>query len=124
MKCCVMRWRAEGAAAQQAARPAGPARPSQPTCMRASKLVMSRPWMWISSGTGRTPGAKLKRPWLLAPSHSPRSLALARLCESATMRMGLSCLRGVAGLQVRGRFGDQTNACCRAQRESTGRQAG
>ena len=24
-------------------------------CMRASRLITSKPWMWISSGTGRTP---------------------------------------------------------------------
>ncbi len=25
-------------------------------CMRESRLVMSKPWMWISNGTGLTPG--------------------------------------------------------------------
>ena len=48
------------------------------TCMRASKLVMSTPLTWISRGTGRTPGAKLKVAWPLAPIHSPTSRALAR----------------------------------------------
>ncbi len=42
-------------------------------CRRLSKLTMSKPWMWISSGTGRTPGGKLNRLWLPAPIHSPRS---------------------------------------------------
>ena len=26
-------------------------------CMRASRLVMSKPWMWISRGTGLTPAS-------------------------------------------------------------------
>mmetsp|Transcript_2747 Transcript_2747/g.6037 ORF Transcript_2747/g.6037 Transcript_2747/m.6037 type:complete len:361 (-) Transcript_2747:2165-3247(-) len=59
-------------------------------CMRASKLLMSKPWMWISSGTGLTPGGKLNSPWLLAPIQSPTSLALARLWLSATIRILLS----------------------------------
>ena len=33
----------------------------RPTCMRASRLTMSKPWMWISSGTGRTPAAGRQR---------------------------------------------------------------
>lgn len=38
------------------------------TCMRASKLWMSKPWMWISKGTGRTPARML--PSNAAPSAS------------------------------------------------------
>ena len=34
------------------------------------------------------PGGKLKRPWLVAPIHSPRSLALASDVARPTMRMG------------------------------------
>lgn len=48
---------------------------------------MSKPWMWISKGTGRTPGGKLNRPCDVAPIHSPTSLALASECERATIRI-------------------------------------
>mmetsp|Transcript_51989 Transcript_51989/g.113209 ORF Transcript_51989/g.113209 Transcript_51989/m.113209 type:complete len:211 (+) Transcript_51989:2223-2855(+) len=47
---------------------------------------MSKPWMWISSGTGRTFEWKLKMPCDEQPIHSARSFAFAREVDSATMR--------------------------------------
>ena len=55
-----------------------------------SKLAISIPWMWISIGTGRTPGGKLKSPCAVAPIHSPRSLAFASEVESAIIRIRFS----------------------------------
>ena len=58
--------------------------------MRASKLAMSTPWMCMSSGTGRTPGGKLKMALAGAPIHSPMSRAFARETHSPTTRAGRS----------------------------------
>mmetsp|Transcript_19882 Transcript_19882/g.59476 ORF Transcript_19882/g.59476 Transcript_19882/m.59476 type:complete len:212 (-) Transcript_19882:3463-4098(-) len=55
---------------------------------RVARWWMSKPWMTISNGTVRTLGEKLNRPVLLAPTHSPTSLAFASEAANATMRMG------------------------------------